>query len=140
MRHFFVALGVCALLVFSFPSSSAVKNECCPIHFQILRAYQESMQDLVKKVKAESLEEFENRYHGKEALTYLDLLHGALDDIVTHYKELNCADDGAATREVMEKADKLWKQLKAAKGAEAKKLVESMEVTLEVTNKSAASK
>jgi hypothetical protein len=130
MRRFFIVLGVCALLVFSIQLISAIKNECCPGHFQVFKAYQESMQSLIDKIKGENVEQFEQRYHNKEALTYLDLLHGSLEDIADHYKEISNAEDEAATRSALERVEKYAKQLKAAKGAEAKKLVESMDVTI----------
>lgn len=130
MKRFFILLGICVFLCFSVPLSSAVKNECCPVHFQILKAYQESMQTLVGKVKGESVEEFEKRYHDKEALTYLGLLSGSLSEIADHYKELGAADDEAVVRGTLERIDKYTKQLKIAKGAEAKKLVESINVAL----------
>jgi len=130
MKRFIILFGICVLLCFSLQLSSAVKNECCPVHFQILKAYQESMQTLVEKVKGESVEDFEKRYHDKEALTYLGLLSGSLSEIADHYKELGDADDEAVVRSTLEKVDKYTKQLKTAKGAEAKKLVESINVAL----------
>lgn len=130
MRRFFIVLGVCALLVLSLQLYSAVKNECCPTHFQVLKAYQDSLQTLVDKVKGESLEEFEKRYHDKEALTYLDLVRNSLDEISSHYKELNGVDDEAAARAALVRVDKYIKHLKGAKSAEAKKLIESVEVKI----------
>ena len=130
MRRFLIALGICALLFFSCRFYAAVKIECCPTHFQILKAYQESMQSLVDKVKAENVAEFEARYHNKEAMTYLELVKSALEDVVAHYKELNDAEDGTATQTVLDRVDKYIKLLTSAKGAEAKKVVESIDVSL----------
>ncbi len=130
MRRIFVALSITAFLVFSVHLFSAVKNECCPGHFQVLKAYQESMQTLVDKVKGENVEDFERRYHDKEALTYLDLLKSALDDIDGHYKEMNNTDDETAVAKTLERVEKYAKQLRSMKGAEAKKLVESIDVSL----------
>lgn len=131
MRRFLIALSFCVLLVFSLRMAAQVKIECCPAHFQILKAYQDSMNTLLEKVKAESVSEFERRYHDKEAMTYLDLLKPALEDIVAHYKELNNAEDGALAQTVLNRVDKYIGQLKSAKGpAEAKKVVESINVSL----------
>jgi hypothetical protein len=58
------------------------------------------------------------------------LLSGSLSEIADHYKELGAADDEAVARGTLEKVDKYTKQLKSAKGAEAKKLVESINVAL----------
>ncbi|MFI5174206.1 MAG: hypothetical protein ACHQKY_05080 [Terriglobia bacterium] len=130
MKRLLIFLGVCALFCFSLQLSSAVKKECCPTHFQILKAYQESAQGLVDKVKAESLEEFEKRYHDKEALTYLDLVSGSLSEIADHYKEMGASEDEATARSTLERIDKYIKQLKDIKGTQAKKLVESINVTI----------
>ncbi len=130
MRRFLMALSVLALLVVSVEVFPAVKSECCPTHFQVLKAYQESIQTLVQQVKKEDLQEFERRYHDKEALSYLDLLNSALEDIAAHYKELNDPEDEALVNQVLERIAKYTKELQAAKGAQAKKLVESFDVTL----------
>lgn len=130
MQRLVLFIGVCALLCFSLQLSSAVKNECCPTHFQVFKAYQESMQGLLKTVKGESLENFEKQYHDKEALTYLNLLSGSLSEIGDHYKQLSAAEDEAAARNALERIDKYTKQLKDLKGAQAKKLVESIDVSL----------
>jgi hypothetical protein len=130
MKRLIHFIGVCALVCFSLQLSSAVKNECCPTHFQILKAYQESMQTLLKTVKGESLEDFEKQYHDKEALTYLNLLSGSLSEIGDHYKQLAAAEDEAAVRKALERVDKYIKQLKDTKGAQAKKLVESIDASL----------
>lgn len=132
MRRFLLPLGVCFLLIFSLSLFSAIKNPCCPTHFEIVKAYQDSMQSLVEKVKAESVDDFEKRFHDKEALTYLDLLHGVLTEVDAHYKELgatqNVAEDEGLVRSGLEKLDRWIKQLKATKGAEAKKIVESYDL------------
>ena len=130
MKRLLIFLGVCALLGFSLQISSAVKNECCPTHFQILKAYQESAQALVEKVKAESLEDFEKRYHDKEALTYLNLVAESLGEIADHYKQTGASEDEAAARSAQDRVAKYISQLKDLKGAQAKKLVESINVTL----------
>lgn len=130
MKRLVLFFGVCVLLCFSLQVSSAVKNECCPTHFQILKAYQESMQTLLKTVKDESLEDFEKHYHDKEALTYLNLLSGSLSEIEEHYKQLAATEDEAAARNALERMNKYIQQLKDAKGAQAKKLVESIDISL----------
>jgi histidyl-tRNA synthetase len=130
MQRFFIVLAVCALLVFSIQLQSAIKNECCPTHFQILKAYQEFMQSLVEKVKAETADEFEKRYHDKEALSYLGLIQTSLEEVAAHYKELTAAEDEATTRAVLARVENYVKQLKGLRPAEAKKLVESIDVRL----------
>ncbi|MBZ5553334.1 MAG: hypothetical protein LAO21_11485 [Acidobacteriia bacterium] len=130
MKRLVLFIGVCALLCFSLQLYSAVKNECCPTHFQILKSYQESMQALLKTVKGESLEEFEKHYHDKEALTYLNLLSGSLSEIGDHYKQLAAAEDEAAVRSALERIDKYISHLKDTKGAQAKRLVESIDTSL----------
>jgi hypothetical protein len=88
------------------------------------------MQSLVEKVKAETVDEFEKRYHDKEALSYLGLIQTSLDEVAAHYKELAATEDEATTRAVLERVDKYVKQLKGLRPAEAKKLVESIDVKL----------
>jgi histidyl-tRNA synthetase len=130
MQRFFIVLAICALFLFSIQLQSAIKNECCPTHFQILKAYQEFMQSLVEKVKAETVDEFEKQYHEKEAMSYLGLIQTALDEVADHYKELAATEDEATTRAVLERVENYMKQLKGLKPAEAKKLVESIDVKL----------
>jgi glycine cleavage system pyridoxal-binding protein P len=130
MKRLLTFLGVCALICFSLQLSSAVKNECCPTHFQILKAYQESAEALVEKVKAESLEDFEKRYHDKEALTYLNLAVESMGEIADHYKQMGASEDEAAVRGALSRVDKYIKQLKDLKGAQAKRLVESISLAI----------
>lgn len=129
MRRILLPLGVCFFLIFSLSLFSAIKNHCCPTHFEVLKAYQDSVLSLVAKVKAESLDDFEKRYHDKEALTYFDLLRGSLDEVAAHYKEIgvtqNVAEDEALVHSALEKLDRWIKQLRTVKSAEAKKIVES---------------
>jgi hypothetical protein len=129
MRRVLSVLVLACLVFFAVQLRSAVKNECCPNHFQVLKAYQEDFQSLLVKVKSENVEQFETHYHDKEAMTDLNLLGDILTEIDTHYIELGSSDE-TVVQSKLEKIGKWKAQLKNARGSEAKKLVESIDVTL----------
>lgn len=130
MRRTLSAFFLACLVFFAVQLYPAVKNECCPGHFQILKAYQGDFQTLIDKVKAENVEQFETRYHDKEAMTDLNLMEEILNEIDTHYQELGSSPDAALVQSKLERIGKWKTQLKNARGSEAKKLVESIDVTL----------
>ncbi|HVN82160.1 MAG TPA: hypothetical protein VMW38_24465, partial [Terriglobia bacterium] len=61
---------------------------CCDDHADTVKAYLDSMKELVAKVKAENLEQFSQKSHRQEGMTYLRFVSQSSLEAARHYNEM----------------------------------------------------
>ena len=86
---------VSLVLLLSVPLFSLANGfvACCDDHADTVKAYLDSLNDLVLKVKAENLEQFFRKSHKQEGLTYLKFVSQASLEAVRHYNEMILKSD-----------------------------------------------
>jgi len=85
---------------------------CCDDHADTLKAYLDSMKDLVARVKAENLEQFYQKSHRQEGLTYLRFVSQSSLEAARHYNEMIVkSDPGIKNLEEFEQSQKMVENL-----------------------------
>jgi SepF-like predicted cell division protein (DUF552 family) len=116
---------------------------CCDDHADTVKAYLDSVKDLVARVKAENLEQFFQKSHRQEGLTYLKFVSQSSLEAVQHYNEMILKSDPAiknleefkqsqkVVESLQKKAQQLAGQIKAARDDRgAKILIEKIALEL----------
>lgn len=112
MRAFVLPLVLGLALSLSAQIPTCTK-ECCSDHFSVIHAFVTQLQDLQKKVKAESVQVFSGAYDQQKAQTYLGLTASAFQDAADHFGQLKDAANQKAAAAVVAMLQQDQKQLAA---------------------------